>query len=99
MPKVTKITNRLTGFSALDIDNPEYGLMRQEQNEFIKQLNSDMRETFSTDAGKRTLEILKGWTVNRPACDPLSNERMDMFKSGQDDLVRCILLAIKHTGE
>jgi len=99
MSKVTSIEGRLTGFKALDLDNPELGAIRAEQNEYIKQINSDMRETFSTDAGKRTLETLKSWTVKRPACDPYATERVDMFKSGQDDIVRCILLAIQNTGE
>jgi len=99
MKKVVSIKNPLRGFEALDLDNPEYGAIRKVQAEHIKQLDSDMRETFSTDAGKRTLETLKGWTINRPACDPLSSERLDMFRSGQDDIVRCILAAIHNSGE
>jgi len=99
MSKVTNIENRLTGFRALDLDNPEYGAIREEQAQFIKQLNSDMRDTFSTAAGKRALKTLKGWTINRPACDPLSTERLDMFRSGQDDIVRCILAAIHNSEE
>ena len=97
MAKIQRIEERISGWSALDLDNPELGLIRAEQTAHIKQLDSDMRATFATDEGKRTLEILKGWTIHRPACDPASTERMDMFRSGQDDLVRCILRAISNS--
>ena len=99
MSKVTHITNPIRGFKALDLDNEEYGAIRTEQAAFIKQINSDMLATFSTEEGKRTLEVLRSWTIYRPACKPSSTERMDMFCSGQDDIIRCILLAMKNTGE
>lgn len=97
MSKVESIES-VRGWKALDLDNPELGAIRANQAEYIKQINSDMRELFmDSELGQRVLETLKAWTIYRPACDPHATERIDMFKSGQDDIVRCILAAIKNS--
>ena len=99
MSKVAELKKELTGWGALDLDNPAYGLIRDEQATEIKQINSDMRELFlDSELGLRVLDTLMGWTIKKPCVDPRGTERMDVWRAGQDDLVRCILTAI-HTSE
>lgn len=100
MSKVAELKSELTGWDALDLDNPAYGLIRDEQQAEIKQINSDMRELFlDSELGLRVLQTLMGWTIKRPAIDPRGTERMDVWRGGQDDLVRCILAAIHNSEE
>ena len=88
----------IRGWEALDLANPAYELIRKEQDVQLRQINSDMRELFQdTDLGKRVLGYLMDWTVHRPTVDPNDSDKMTAFKGGQDDLVRCILTAIKNS--
>jgi len=98
MSTVTELKSAITGWDALDLDNPDYGLMREEQDEEIRQINSDFRELFlDSPLGLRVLNTLMDWTIKRPAIDPRGTERMDVWRGGQDDLVRCILAAIHNS--
>ena len=90
----------LRGWDALDLENEQYSLIRQEQDAQIKQINSDMRELFrDTELGQRVLGYLMSWTVHRPTVDPNDSDKLTAFKGGQDDLVRCILTAIQNSEE
>ena len=98
MSKVAELKSVITGWDALDLDSPEYGLARAEQGEIIKQMNSDFRELFlDSELGLRVLDTLMGWTIKRPQIDPRGTERMDVWRGGQDDIVRCILKAIENS--
>ena len=98
MSNVTELKSNITGWGALDLDNPDFGLIREAQNEQIKQINSDMRELFlDSKLGLRVLNILMDWTIKRPAINPTGTERMDVWRGGQDDIVRCILAAIHNS--
>ena len=100
MSKVTELKSSIKGWDALDLDNPAYGLIRDEQNAEIKQINADMRELFlDSELGLRVLQTLMGWTIKRPSIDPRGSERMDVWRGGQDDIVRCILAAIHNSEE
>lgn len=100
MSKVTELKSSIKGWDALDLDNPAYGLIRDEQNAEIKQINTDMRELFlDSELGLRVLQTLMGWTIKRPSIDPRGSERMDVWRGGQDDIVRCILAAIHNSEE
>lgn len=100
MSKVTELKSSIKGWDALDLDNPAYGLIRDEQQAEIKQINADMRELFlDSKLGKRVLQTLMGWTIKRPSIDPRGSERMDVWRGGQDDIVRCILAAIHNSEE
>ena len=100
MSKVIELKSELTGWGALDLDNPMYGLIREEQAEQIKAINSDFRELFlDSDLGLRVLNTLMSWTIKKSAIDPRGTERMDVWRGGQDDLVRCILAAIHNSEE
>ena len=91
---------QIRGWDALDLDNPEFALIRQEQDVQIKSINSDMRELFrDSDLGRRVLGYLMDWTVHRPTVDPNDSDKLTYFKGGQDDLVRCILTAIQNSEE
>jgi len=99
MSKVTELKSELTGWKALDLDNPAYGALRDAQSVEIKQINSDFRALFlDSELGLRVLKVLMDWTIKRPAIDPRGTERMDVWRGGQDDLCRCILAAI-HASE
>ena len=99
MSVVASLKDEVTGWNALDLDNPAYGLIREEQGEQIKRINSDFRELFlDSELGLRVLKTLMGWTIKKPAINPMGTERMDVWRGGQDDLVRCILAAI-HASE
>ena len=94
------MTEMPQGFDALDLDNPAYGEIREEQNAQIKAVNSDMRELFQdSELGVRVLGYLRAWTLDRPAVDPNDTDKMTHYKGGQDDIVRCILQCIKHSEE
>jgi len=102
MGKVTELKGDITGWGALDLDNPQFGLIRGEQEQQIKAMNSDFRELFlDSELGLRVLGYLMDWTIKRPQVDPRGTERMDVWRGGQDDIVRCILAAIHNseTGE
>lgn len=98
MSKAEELRNELTGWNALDLSNPVYGLIRNEQQEEIKAINADMRELFmDSELGLRVLKTLMGWTIKKPCVNPMGTERMDVWRGGQDDLVRCILAAIHNS--
>lgn len=84
----------------LNLDGEEMKRLRNEQAGQIKLVNSDFRELFrDTELGQRVLGYLMDWTVHRPAVDPNDSDKLTAFKGGQDDIVRCILTAIKHSEE
>lgn len=98
MSKATDMQNQLTGWGALDLNNPAYGLMREEQTEQIKQINADMRELFmDSEQGQRVLQILMGWTIKKPTANPNESTNMAFFREGQNDIVRCILMACNNS--
>lgn len=100
MSKIAELKNDITGWGALDLDNPAFGLMRDEQDKEIKAQASDFRELFTdSELGLRVLRVLMDWTVKRANINPQGTERMDMFHAGQDDIVRCILAAIHESEE
>ncbi len=100
MSTVTELKSELTGWSALDLDNPAYGAIREAQSKELRQVNSDFRELFlDSDLGLRVLKVLMDWTIKRPSIDPRGTERMDVWRGGQDDIVRCILSAIHNSEE
>lgn len=98
MSAANDLQSSLTGWGALDLDNPAFGAIRSEQQEQIKQINGDMRELFlDSELGLRVLKTLMDWTIKRPTVNPMGNERMDVWRGGQDDIVRCILKAIHNS--
>ena len=98
MSKADEMLSDLSGWSALDLDNPALGLIRGEQQSQIKEMNADMRQLFmDTELGRRVLTHLMNWTVKRPAINPHGNERLDVWRGGQDDIVRCILAACRNS--
>ena len=100
MSKVAELKSDIKGWDALDLDNPAYGAIREQQGKQIKSQASDFRELFlDSDLGLRVLQTLMGWTIKRANINPQGTERMDMFHAGQDDIVRCILAAIHNSEE
>ena len=94
MTKATDMVTDLRGWKALDLDNAALGAIRGEQNEQIKQINSDFRELFmDSELGQRVLKVLIDWTVRKPVANPYQSTEMAYWREGQNDIVRCILAA------
>lgn len=80
----------------IDLNNPIYKQLEEENSAFAKQIAGDMRELFhDSDLGKRVLSHLMDITVNKPVVSAISNERADMWSGGRNDLVWYILTLCK----
>lgn len=80
----------------IDLSNPIYQQLREENSAFAKEIAGDMRELFQdSDLGKRVLKHLMDITVNKPTVSVSSNERADMWSGGRNDLVWYILTLCK----
>ena len=91
---MTQAEEMLTGWKALDLDNPAYGKLRSDQQAAIKAINSDMRELFmDSELGQRVLKTLIDWTVRLPTASPEFSHSMACFREGQNEIVRNILSA------
>ena len=94
------MTDVLSTRDIIDLDNPIYAQLQEENTAFAKEIARDMRELFEdSDLGKRVLKHLMDITVNKPTVSVSSNERADMWSGGRNDLVWYILTLCKTSGD
>ena len=94
MTQAQDMVTNLAGWKGLDLDNPAYADLRNEQMAGIKAINSDMRELFmDSELGQRVLKTLIDWTVRLPTASPEFSSNMAYFREGQNEIVRNILSA------
>ena len=94
------MTDVLATREIIDLNNPIYKQLKEENGAFAKQVAGDMRELFyDSDLGMRVLNHLMDITVNKPTVSVSSNERADMWSGGRNDLVWYILTLCKISDE
>ncbi|MCK5236093.1 MAG: hypothetical protein KAR06_03825 [Deltaproteobacteria bacterium] len=80
----------------IDLNNPIYKQLKEENSQYAKELAGDMRELFlDSDLGLRVLKHLMDITVDKPAVSVNSSERADMWSGGRNDIVWYILTLCK----
>ena len=77
-------------YSWEDLEPTNWKALTPEQEKQAMEVASLFRQTFTTEAGKKVLEILDNQCLRRPVVTPDSTQFQAGIREGQNDIVRQI---------
>ena len=87
--------HELRGWKGLDLDNPAYQRIRDDNSKKGERIAKLIHRVFTTDDGRELLEHFSKQLLMKPVMPPGGPEGMGYFREGQNDLIRQILQQIE----